>query len=270
MAFISGSATLPGADHERREPDVLPRRPERQRPGPPGRQLHHQAQARTGRLDDPDHRRPGGLLDRASSAVMTPILRRPATRSTTRATTATTPARRCRATSRRWRPRSSTRTRRRRSCRGRARRNAELFGQTMQQQGKTATLFGTDGTDSPLSSRSRAPTCPTSGPTSRRQERARQVDRQGRREVRPLRPVRRADLGGDRRRDARDRVGLQGRQDAVARQRARRGPQDEHPRREEPARAADQVQGERRPRRRAGSTCSRSTRKGNYIEIPTK
>ena len=27
--------------------------------------------------------------------------------------------------------------------------NAELFGQTMQQQGKTATLFGTDGTDSP-------------------------------------------------------------------------------------------------------------------------
>jgi len=27
--------------------------------------------------------------------------------------------------------------------------NAQLFGQTMQQQGKTATLFGTDGTDSP-------------------------------------------------------------------------------------------------------------------------
>ncbi len=27
--------------------------------------------------------------------------------------------------------------------------NAELFGQTMQQQGKSATLFGTDGTDSP-------------------------------------------------------------------------------------------------------------------------
>jgi hypothetical protein len=27
--------------------------------------------------------------------------------------------------------------------------NAELFGQTMQQQGKTATLFGTDGTNSP-------------------------------------------------------------------------------------------------------------------------
>ena len=48
-----------GADHERQEPDVLPRRPGRRRPGPAGRELHHQPPAPEGR---PDHRRRRGLL----------------------------------------------------------------------------------------------------------------------------------------------------------------------------------------------------------------
>ena len=45
--------------------------------------------------------------------------------------------------------------------------NAEVFGQTMQQQGKKVTMFGTDGTDRRSVHRFRAATCPTSGRTSR-------------------------------------------------------------------------------------------------------
>ena len=98
--------------------------------------------------------------------------------------------------------------------------NAQQFGLDAKQQGKKTTLFGTDGTDSPSQFKIPGSYVSNFGPDiSTSNERARQVDRQGRREVRPVRRLRRADLGGDRRRDEGDRVGLQGRQDPEPRER---------------------------------------------------
>ena len=100
-----------GADHQRREQDVLPRRPQRQRPGPAGRQLHRQPHSRpkgsTILIVDDQEAYSQGLV---SVMIADPHEGRH-TRSTTRATTAATPARRCRTTSRRrWPRRTSTAT----------------------------------------------------------------------------------------------------------------------------------------------------------------
>ena len=71
--------------------------------------------------------------------------------------------------------------------------NAQQFGQTSKQEGKTTLMFGTDGTDSPRSSSIPGTYVSNFGPDiSTSKNAARRGDREGRQEVRDLRSVRRA------------------------------------------------------------------------------
>ena len=131
LAFISGSATNVVADGRQAQGLLLPRRPERRRPGPDGGDYMMPAPRRQEGHEGHDRRRPGVVLDRASPTSSAACSRRPASRST-----ASRSARR-RPTSRRSSPRSASSTKvvflpfQLAS-------QAQLFAQQLKSQGKSA------------------------------------------------------------------------------------------------------------------------------------